>query len=180
MEAFFSSPILQALAALWLATGFVKGIVVAQQMPALMGWYVFYKTNDTEKSTTWQTDKALVVCMVLMGIVATALFTVLGPLLILVGRERTMRYFTAYGDPYIADIAATHLKVPTGVDPYEWETWDDYQERIGHDPKKVAEAIVIAQPKLPESIEKVMHNANELRNMDREDIDVAEDEEFRD
>ncbi len=181
MDIFYNSLLLQAFAAVWIATGFVKGLIVAQQFPALMGWWVFYRTNDIEQSTEWYKDRILVFCMILTAIVSTIFFTIVSPIMIFGKQERGLKFFQAYGDPYLADIVATHLKIPTGVEPGEFETWDSYQERIGHDPKKVAEAIIVAQPRLPESIEKVIDTADRLRDLqNREDIDVAEDEEFRD
>lgn len=181
METFLDSPLLQALAAIWLATGLVKGLIVAQQFPALMGWWVFYRTNDTEQAQHWYKDKILVFCMILTAIVSTVFFTIVSPIMIFGKRERGLKFFQAYGDPYLADIVATHLKIPTGIEPGEFETWDQYQVRIGDDPKKVAENIILVQPKLPESIQKIKDTADRLRDLqDREDIDVAEDEEFRD
>ena len=118
--------------------------------------------------------------MVVLGLVAVVGYTLLGPFLALMGKERGMRYFTPYGDPYIAGMAASHLNIPTGVKPFRFESWEQYQHRIGDNPQAVANAIVAAQPKLPESIAKVLDDAHELQNMKREEIEVSEEEEFRD
>lgn len=180
METFFSSLILQALAAAWLATGFVKSLVVVQQLPSLMSWHVFYQTDDIDAAADWRSNKILMVLMVVLGLVAVVGYTLLGPFLALMGKERGMRYFTPYGDPYIAGMAASHLNIPTGVTPFRFESWEQYQHRIGDNPQAVANAIVAAQPKLPESIAKVLDDAHELQNMKREEIEVSEEEEFRD
>ncbi len=178
METFLSSPILQTLAAIWLGAGIVKGFVAASQMPSLISWVMFYKTNDVEEAADWYKSTGLLVCCALMMVGAVIIWGTVGPLLVF--REGARNFFTPYGDPFLADVAATYMKIDTGVTPGEFETWDQYQVRIGDDPKKVAEAIMIAQPKLPEPIKKVLDDAHTLRNMDREEIDVAEDEEFRD
>lgn len=185
METFLDSPILQALAAAWLATGLVKGLIVAQQFPAIMAWWVFYRTNDTDKAAEWYKDKILVFCMILTVIVSTILFTIVSPIMILGRREWGLKYFRPYGDPYLADMVATHLKMPTGVSPTEFETWDQYQTRIGHDPKEVADAIILVQPRVPQEISKMLEEAKETAGrlqelQNRKDIKVDEDEEFRD
>ena len=179
METFLDSPFLQALAAIWLGAGIVKGCYAASAIPTILGWWVFYKTNDPDQSAEWHKRTGLVICAGVMMVLAVILWGVVGPLLVF--REGARKFFSPYGDPFLASVAANHLKMPTGVEPGEFETWDQYQTRIGDNPKEVAGAIIAVQPILPESIEKVIETSKRLDALqDREDIEVAEDEEFRD
>lgn len=179
METFLSSPTLQALAAIWLGAGILKGCIAASQIPSLIGWVMFYKTNDTEEAADWPKSKGLLVCCALMMVGAVVIWGIVGPLLVF--REGARNFFTAYGDPFLADVAATYMKIPTGIAPGEFETWEQYQVRIGDDPKKVAADIIEVQPTLPEPIQRIKETAERLRDLQtREEINVAEDEEFRD
>jgi hypothetical protein len=181
METFFNSPILQALAALWLATGFVKSMIVVQQVPAIAAWWTHYKFEDDEKTEAWAKKPSILICAIIMMVMVVVLFTVCSPMFLIVRRERFSQFFTPYSDCFLAYAASQILKMPVGVEPGEFEEWDDYQERIGFDPAQVAEDITIVNPKVPQSIERIQDTAERLRDLqDRQDIVVAEDEEFRD
>ena len=169
--------ILSIFAAMYFAAGAVKATVIVQQIPALMNWYVFYQTNDSDQADKWYEDKGLVVAACFVAAFAAVIFAVLGGILV---KNEGRRLFHPYGDPYIASVAAKYMKIDSGVLPYEFETWDDYQIRIGDKPANVAAALVRVQPEVPQEIKDVIEVAEELQAaQDRDYEPVAEEDEFK-
>lgn len=166
-------------AAIWLSLGAIKGIIWAQQIPQFMGWFVFYRTDqDQEQAAAWYRKPKWLAFAITYACLTLPAFTFLGPLVI--PRER-MRYFGPYGSAYIAGVAAKLNNIKRGVEPLEFESWDDYTERRGDDPQRVANAMTkVPFDKLPEKVKDVIKVAEGLRDLqDRNVPDVDEDEEFR-
>jgi hypothetical protein len=171
--------LLLAGAAIWLSLGAIKGIIWIQQIPEFMGWWVFYRSRqDAEQASEWHKKVKWVLFAVCLGMLTFVMFSIFGPLVL--PRER-MRYFGPYGSAYVAGIAARHNNIDCGVEPLEFESWDDYTERRGDDPRAVANAIQkIPFDKLPEKVQDVIKVAESLRDIqDRNVPEVDEDEEFR-
>lgn len=171
--------LLLAGAAIWLSLGAIKGIIWLQQIPQFMGWWVFYRTNqDQEAASTWYKKPLWLLFAICLGALTLPMFTIFGPLVI--PRER-MRYFAPYGSAYVAGIAARHNNIPRGVEPLEFESWDEYAERRGDDPRATAHAMHgVPFDKLPEKVKDVIKVAENLRDLqDRNVPQVDEDEEFR-
>jgi len=166
-------------AAIWLSLGAIKGIIWLQQIPEFMSWWVFYQSNqDQEQAATWYKKAKWIGFAVVLGILTFPLFSIIGPLVI--PRER-MRYFGPYGSAYVAGMAARHNNIERGVEPLEFESWEEYQARVGDDPKKAMNGLTaIPFEKLPEKIKDVINVAKDLHDMQQRDVEeVDEDEEFR-
>jgi len=170
---------LLAGAAIWLSLGFVKGIIWLQQMPEFMSWFMFYgaKTEE-ERVRPWTTKWSAIFFAIFFTMLSVTAMSVFGPLII--PRER-MRYFGPYGSAYIAGIAARIHKIPRGVEPLEFESWEQYQARLGDDPQSAMHALTqVPFDKLPDNIKDVITVAKGLHDMQQRDVEeVDEDEEFR-
>ena len=166
-------------AAIWLSLGAIKGIIWIQQIPEFMSWWVFYRTNqDQEQAATWYKKLHWLGFAVVLGLLTFPMFSIMGPLVI--PRER-MRYFGPYGSAYVAGIAARHNNIERGVEPLEFESWEEYQTRVGDDPKRAMNSIAaIPFEKLPDKIKDVIKVAESLRDLqDRNVPEVDEDDEFK-
>lgn len=115
-----------AAAAVWGATGITKIFIVWSQMPDIMNWYVFYKTDDHDQANQWFRNPIYLITMI-VGLVCTGVgFLLLGGLLVL---NEGKRFFLPYSDCYLASIGAGLLRMDVGVIPEPWESWAEWSER---------------------------------------------------
>lgn len=164
--------------AVWLSFGAIKSLMFLQQMGDLMRWFVYYKTEDSDRARAWKSGYLLL--SVFVYIVQAFGFVLVGP--VLMWREGLLGFFRPYSDCYIAYMAARGNSIKGGIPPGEHETWEQYQERIGDDPEQVANALVKMQPKVPTVIEDIVETVRDLRELNTEDEipELSEDEEFKD
>lgn len=165
-------------AAIWLSLGAIKGIIWLQQLPEFMGWWAFYRSGGDAEAPAWYTRPGHVAFAIGFGAFTMTVFTAIGALALPFER---MRYFGPYGSAYVAGLAARMLKIPRGVEPLEFESWEEYQERVGDDPNKTAQAMHgVPFEKLPEKVKDVIKVAKGLHDLqDRNVPDVDEEDEFR-
>jgi hypothetical protein len=160
----------------WVSLGLMKAVMFVSTIPQMMNWHVWYKTEDEERARHGFRERFIVASV--LAILATVFLVAFGGVLLLLeGRK----FFHSYGDAWIAAMGSAATGVKVGVMPFFWESWEDYQERIGHDPAAVANALekMSERGDIPKEIQDVIDTAKELQDMQNRDVpNLTEDDEW--
>ncbi len=171
--------LLLAGAAIWVSLGMIKGIIWLQQMPEFMAWWAFYRTNQNHDAAQgWYFKPAWLAFAFILGVFSFLALAFIGPFGIF---REGMKFFGPYGSVYVSGLAAKWNNIPRGVEPLLFESWEQYQSRVGDDPKRAMNAMVgIPIEQLPEKVKDVIKVASSLRDLqDRNVPEVDEEDEFK-
>jgi hypothetical protein len=163
-------------AAGWISLGLLKAFMFVSTIPQMMNWHVWYKTEDEERARHGFREKFIVAMT--LGILSSIFLVLFGPILLLLEGPK---FFRSYGDAWVAAMGSAATGVKVGVMPRFYESWEDYQERIGHDPQAVAGALekMAKQGDIPKEIQDVIDTAKELQEMQQRDVpNLTEDDEW--